>query len=319
MIRRASTMVVPRTPGGPVRQNGRGHLKPCDARISMSPSAFPGRWFLGSSDRTRGYLAVVLAAVLFGIWPSLSKLVLNELHPLVIGFLVQFVPAVALSPTIRGLRLSRAEWRLVLLATLSGSVAGPILYFYGLERTTASNSVLLSNSESLFTIILAYAFLGERATRREYMALGGIATGAFLVTTQLRFGDVRFLEFLIATGVFAPILVLSGTPIAIPISILPLVIALALSAVGGFSVLFLYAVRTIGAMRTGAVLPTSALWGILLALYLFPTDTLSGVQLLGGALMIGSLVAFYLFRAPAEEDVKGETLKPVVSDGPDSH
>src|SRR6267143_2009525 len=295
MIRRASTMVVPRTPRGPVRQNGRGHLKPCDARISMSPSAFPGRWFLGSSDRTRGYLAVVLAAVLFGIWPSLSNLVLNELHPLVIGFLVQFVPAVALSPTIRGLRLSRAEWRLVLLATLSGSVAGPILYFYGLERTTASNSVLLSNSESLFTIVLAYAYLGERATRREYMALGGIATGAF-----------------------PPILVLSGTPIAIPISILPLVIALALSAVGGFSVLFLYAVRTIGAMRTGAVLPTSALWGILLALYLFPTDTLSGVQLLGGALMIGSLVAFYLFRAPAEEDVKGETLKPVASDGPDS-
>jgi len=317
----------------------------------------PGWCSLGSRDRTRGYLAVVLAAVLFGIWPSLSKLVLSEVHPLVIGFLVQFVPAVLLSPTLRGLRLSRADWRLVLLATLSGSVAGPILYFYGLERTTASNSVLLSNSESLFTIILAYAFLGERATRREYVALGGIATGAFLVTTQLRFGDVRFLEFLIgnamlvaaaaswgvsnatstllvrripivpllavqlliATGVFAPILVLSGTPIAIPISILPLVIALALTAVGGFSVLFLYAVRTIGAMRTGAVLPTSALWGILLALYLFPTDTLSSVQLLGGALMIGSLVAFYVVRAPAEEHVSGETLKPVASDGPDSH
>jgi len=42
-------------------------------------------------------------------------------------------------------------------------------------------------------MLLAYAFLRERATRREYVALGGIAVGAFLVTTQLRFGDVRFL------------------------------------------------------------------------------------------------------------------------------
>src|SRR3989442_14172425 len=78
-----------------------------------------------------------------------------------------------------------------------GYVVVPLIYFNGIQRTTASNSVLLSNSESLFTMLLAYAFLRERATRREYVALAGIAVGAFLVTTQLRFGDVRFLEFLV--------------------------------------------------------------------------------------------------------------------------
>src|SRR5437867_12759819 len=46
-------------------------------------------------------------------------------------------------------------------------------------------------------MLLAYTCLRKRATRREYVALAGIAVGAFLVTTQLRFGDVRILEFLV--------------------------------------------------------------------------------------------------------------------------
>ena len=309
---------------------------------------------MGSRRRTYGYLAIVLAAVLYGIWPSLSKLVLNEVDPLVIAFLIQLIPGIGLSPSLRGVRIARSDWRLVLVAGVVGAVAGPILYFYGLERTTAANSVLLSNSESLFTIMLAYAVLGERATRREYVALAGIAAGAFLVTTQLRFGDVRFLEFLIGNAmlvaaaacwgvsntvstillrrikivpllevqlligaaVYAPIVLVACAPLEVPLPILPILVLLSLSAVGVFSILFFYAFRAIGAMRTGAVLPTSAVWGILLALYLFPNDTLGAVQVAGGALMISALVAFYALRGPSEAE--GETLKPAASDGPES-
>ena len=309
---------------------------------------------MSSPERMRGYLAIILAAVLFGMWPTLSKLVLDRVHPLVIIFLIQLIPAIVLSPTLRHTRIARSDWKFIALAGIVGSVVGPIVYFYGLEHTTASNSVLLSNSESLFTMMFAYAFLAERATRREYLALGGIAVGAFLVTTQLRFGDVQFLQFFIpnlmlvaaavcwgvsntvstvllrripivpllavqlvlGAGVFAPIVAASGAPFVVPLDILPILVFLSLSAVGMFSVLFFYAFRTIGAMRTGAVLPTSALWGILLALYVFPKDTLSDVQILGGAIMVGALVALYIFRGPAEAE--GETLKPAASDGPDS-
>src|SRR5207247_10795051 len=121
--------------------------------------------------------------------------------PLGVALLTQRIPALALLPRRRGLRIARSEWPLLALSGVVGAVAAPIVYFYGLERTTASNSVLLSNSEALFTILFAYAFLRERATPREYLALGGIAVGAFLVTTQLRFGDVQFLGFLIGNEI----------------------------------------------------------------------------------------------------------------------
>src|SRR5205823_5021044 len=108
-----------------------------------------------------------------GVCRSLSKPVVNQVHPFVISFLIQLIPAVALLPSLRRLRVARSDWKFFALSGVIGTVAGPITYFYGHERTTASNAVFLSNSESLFTMLFAYAFLGERATRREYVALGG--------------------------------------------------------------------------------------------------------------------------------------------------
>src|SRR2546427_1602181 len=119
-------------------------------------------------------------------------------------------------------------------------------------------------------MLFAYAFLRERATRREYVTLAGIAVGGFLVTTQLRFGDVRFLEFLggnvmlvtaaacwgssntmsavllrripivtllevqllIGAAVVAGIVVFTGTSLAVPLDVLPALVLLSLSAVG---------------------------------------------------------------------------------------
>jgi drug/metabolite transporter (DMT)-like permease len=308
-----------------------------------------------SRERTLGYLAIVLAAVLFGVWPTISKLVLVELHPLAVSFLIQVIPGVLLAPSLVRYRPPRRDARMIVLTACAGAVLGPIVYFYGLELTTAANSVLLSNSESLFTMLFAYALLKERAAQREYVALAGIGLGAFLVATQFRFGDVRFLEYLlgnallvvaaslwalsntgstillrripivpllamqllIGAAVLGPVVLATGASLAVPASVLPLVVLLSLSAVAGFSILFFYAFRTIGALRTGAVLPSSALWGVLLALAVFPEETLNEWQVLGGVLMIGSLLALYVLRGPGPAG-RGETLKPAAPDGPES-
>src|SRR5256712_8048610 len=100
------------------------------------------------------------------------------------------------------------------------------------------------------------------------------------------------IQLVIGAAVFGGIVAVTATPLAVPLSILPVLILLSLSAVGVFSVLFFYAFRTIGAMRTGAVLPSSALCGILLALYGFPPERPTPVMFSEGVLMVGAVTPF---------------------------
>ena len=308
---------------------------------------------MASRERRLGYLAVGVAAVLFGTWPSFSKIALEELHPLTIVVYGQLIPGLLFAPTVRGLRLSSRDARLVLLTVATGGLLAPVLYFFGLELTTASNAVLLSNTESLFTVVLAFLLLRERLARLGYACLAAMAVGAFFVTTDLRLGDASFLEHLLGnlllvgsaffwaltntasthllkrirvlpllafqlalgSAFVLPFVFASGASLAVPVGVIPVLAFLALGGIGLFAVLFFHAFRTIGAMRTGSVLSTSSIWGLLLALYLFPTEVPGPWQAVGGTMMIAALVALYATSEtrPAASD---ETLKPEASDGP---
>src|SRR5207245_5839570 len=69
-------------------------------------------------------------------------------------------------------------------------------------------------------------------------------------------------QLLIGAPVFAGIVVITGTSLAVPLSVLPALVLLSLGAVGILSVLFFYAFRTIDAIQTVAILPSSARWGL---------------------------------------------------------
>ncbi|OGS49363.1 MAG: hypothetical protein A3K68_02445 [Euryarchaeota archaeon RBG_16_68_13] len=307
------------------------------------------------APRTRGYLAILAGTVLFGSWASVGKIVVSGLHPVTAAIYLQFVSGLALLPTVRRRDLPRGQMRLFVPTTLAGAVVAPILYFDGLQRTQATNAALLQNTEALFTILFAFVFLGERLPRRGYAALASIAVGAFLVTTELRFGDVQFFEFLLGnllligaacgwgidnTGttvlthrlrllplislkilagnlVLLPIVTAAGIPLAVPLEALPGLVFMGLVGIVLFTVLFYYALRTIGGMRAGSVLSTSPFWGILFAVLLFPGSTLSVWQIVGGTLMAGSLLALYAF-ADRGSASPAETLKAAPPDGPDS-
>jgi|SRR5882672_4443613 len=64
---------------------------------------------------------------------------------------------------------------------LSGGVAGPTLLLLGLARTSAHVSALLANTETLFTMALAVACFGDFLIRREALGAASIFVGATLV------------------------------------------------------------------------------------------------------------------------------------------
>ncbi|HKZ48366.1 MAG TPA: DMT family transporter [Thermoplasmata archaeon] len=314
-----------------------------------------------SGDRRRlyGYLAVSVAAVLFGMWATVAKLVLAQVNELTIVLYTQLIPGLIFLPWLVKHRFPRQDLKFLLGITFVATVVAPILYFFGLGKTTSANAALLSDTESLFTILFAFVFLGERLRPRGYLAIAAIALGAFLVATQLDFTNVAFLAFLegnlfliaaacfwgmnnngitvlsrrnprslpmislqllIGAALMVPINLVMGAPFTMsPIAAVG-VVFLGLTGVGTFTVLFYFAFRTIGAMRTGAVLSTSALWGVLIALAVFPDQGLGFWQIAGGALLVGATVALYVFGEgrPKASPAAGETLKPAGSDGPRS-
>jgi drug/metabolite transporter (DMT)-like permease len=64
---------------------------------------------------------------------------------------------------------------------LSGGVAGPVLLLLGLTRTSAHVSALLANTETIFTMGLAVLFFGDFLVRRELAGAALIFLGATLV------------------------------------------------------------------------------------------------------------------------------------------
>ena len=307
--------------------------------------------------RIVGYVAVSVAAVLYGLWANLSKLVEATIPPMTIALYTQFPPGLLYFPALARHKMPRKDAPLLLLITAAGAVAAPVAYYYGLTGTTASNAALLSNSESVFTVVIAFTFLGDRLSHLGYVALAGVVIGAFTVTTELRLGDLASVQYLagnllvilatffwgvdnngstvlsrrsrilpmisakllLGSALLVPIVVLTGAPLVPSGPDAWLLLVIAFAGVASFTVLFYYSLRKIGAIRAGSILSTSALWGVLFSLVVFPGQPLSGTQIAGGALMAGATIALYVFggtKEPPAAAEAGETLKPAGSDGP---
>jgi drug/metabolite transporter (DMT)-like permease len=305
----------------------------------------------------RGYALVLVGAVLFGLAASLTKILLNMgLAPIEASFYNQLIAGVVFLPTVRWRMFRRRDWWILLFLGSVGGAVAPILYYVGISTTTAANAALLANAEPLFTIVFAFLLLGERVGRRGYVMIGAIAVGAFVVATNLDFSSAAFAPFLVgnllligaaafwgldntASAVITkrisipavlsvrlllgcvflgPIILATNTPLTVPAVAVPLLVVYSLLTLSVFAVALYYAFRAIGPLRSGAVLSTSALWGVLFALYLFPGEVPSAVQLVGGAIMVLALIGLYLFgepRAPVPLAVP-ETLKAPARDGP---
>jgi drug/metabolite transporter (DMT)-like permease len=77
--------------------------------------------------------------------------------------------------------LKKSDLGWLVAVILSGGVSGPILLLLGLTRTSAHVSALLANTETLFTMAIAIAFFGDFLVRREVLGAAAIFAGAMIV------------------------------------------------------------------------------------------------------------------------------------------
>lgn len=225
---------------------------------------------------------------------------------------------------------SKRDILILAFIVLFGSFLAPLSFMFGLNRTTAVNASLLLNTETLFTVLIALIVFKERASRRSIIGILLILIGAVVISTE-NFREVELSKGIVGNiliilaglswaidnnlskllsvkkdlllvtslkGLFGGSALLTlasliGVPFYIPLQSLPYVLTVGAFSIGFSLVLFLFALREIGAMRTGAIFSTSSLIGALFA-FLALGESLTALKVVFGMIML--LGAYVLSR-----------------------
>ncbi|MDA8128244.1 MAG: DMT family transporter [Betaproteobacteria bacterium] len=128
------------------------------------------------------------AAILFGASTPFAKLFAGSLSPFLLAGLLYLGSGLGLTVLRlwrdRGWKspgLAAAEWPWLLGAIAAGGVAGPVLLMAGLARTPASTASLLLNLEAVLTAVLAWVVFRENADRRIVFGMMLIVAGGVLL------------------------------------------------------------------------------------------------------------------------------------------
>jgi drug/metabolite transporter (DMT)-like permease len=253
--------------------------------------------------------AALAAALLFGASTPLAKQLLRDTSPMLLAGLLYLGSGIGLSAgrllRDRGWRspaLATGEWVWLLLAIGFGGVLGPLLLMLGLARTSAASASLLLNLEAVLTALLAWIVFRENADRRVVLGMALIVTGAAVLAGRAAFyakvsgpgallialaclcwaidnnltrkvsaSDAAFLaglKGLVAGVVNTGLAVLLGARFPSPAG-MAAAMTVGLLGYGVSLMLFVLALRGLGAARTGAYFSTAPFMGAAIAVLAF--------------------------------------------------
>jgi len=294
-----------------------------------------------------GYVGALVSAVLFGVSSTLNKIALETVNPLIVAGLIYFVGGVLLftihlsplhkkilslfeTPTETETKISKKDYGVLAFVILCGSIIAPFMLLQGLNETTAINTALLLNTESLFTVLIAFVFLQERGAKKDYLGILLLLVGVIFITTNGEFQKLtlttevtgnllivgaclfwgidnnlsKFLskkrDIIMITGLKcfiggAVLLIMSlilETSFNVPLVSIPYILSVGAFSIAFSILLFLFALREIGSMRTGVIFSISSLFGAVFAFAIL-RETFSLTQFLAGLTMLLGVYVLY--------------------------
>ena len=132
--------------------------------------------------------AALGAAALFGASTPAAKLLVGEIHPVLLAGLLYAGSGLGLSIFLIvqkvGARPTRADLPWLAGAVLTGGVVGPVLLTTGLLATSAASASLLLNLEGVFTALLAWLVFRENFDARIALGMALIVAGGALLVLE---------------------------------------------------------------------------------------------------------------------------------------
>jgi drug/metabolite transporter (DMT)-like permease len=256
-------------------------------------------------DIRRGGLLAIAAAALFGASTPAAKAVVSGVDPLMLAGLLYLGSGIGLT-ILRvasgqaGWLFKRADLPWLAAAVVFGGMAGPALLMLGLTTVTGSAASLLLTLEGVFTALIAWIVFREPFNLRIGLGMIAIVAGAALLslgggsgraavggalaiaaaclcwaidnncTSRISHADAPALaavKGLIAGVVNVGLALTTGAALP-PIGSIALSGLIGLFGYGISLVLFVLALRQVGAARTGAYFSTAPFLGAALSLVL---------------------------------------------------
>ncbi len=290
------------------------------------------------SETRRGYLYAILGSICAGSVSALTKISLVTNGPLVVTGVTFLLSGLILLLYQPRRRPEPGSYRYLVFFGLVGAGLAPLMYTLGLDQTTVVNASLLANGEVLFTTVIAFAVFGERLRRGQAARGLFIVAGLLVVSTNLDLSHIAFFQGLtgnllilgsvagwavenniivLATKRFdttllskfrnliggcalTALFLVGRFPFGFSAYSSAIMVLLAL-AVSGATIMFIAAVKRLGAIRMLLVWSTSTLFGAFFGLAALG-EQITVAQVFGGVLI---LFGVYLFsrgdRAPEAE------------------
>ena len=216
-------------------------------------------------------------------------------------------------------RLGRSEWPWLGAAIFTGGVIAPVLLMFGLSRAAAAEAALMLNLEGVLTAVVAWVVFREHVNRRIAGGMVAIAAGAMVLawnpTEAMRLSggavliagaclgwaidnnltrkvsasdplQIAAMKGLVAGGVNIGIALSLGASIPNPTTV-GLAALLGLLSYGVSLILFVLALRDLGAGRTSAYFSTAPFVGALIGVLLLGEPVTGRLGVAAGLMMIG--------------------------------
>jgi drug/metabolite transporter (DMT)-like permease len=131
--------------------------------------------FARSPRDVRPYVALLAVQLCFGSFPVFGKLALEEAAPLVLASFRAVVGAAALTLLARVLEpdvtFDARDRRKLVVLSFFGVVANQILFIFGLSKTTATNTTLLTATVPILTLVVAAVISRRWPARRRLLGI----------------------------------------------------------------------------------------------------------------------------------------------------
>jgi drug/metabolite transporter (DMT)-like permease len=309
-----------------------------------------------------GLTAAIIAAALFGMVSTIAKPVLSTVDAFLLSSLVYLISAIFFSSivvltnnipsssflsslqTYSSYR-KRRYYILVIVTSIIGAAIAPAMFFVGLRQTTASNTSLLANGETIFSIMLAILFFKEKLKPLGYLAALMVLAGLVVVTTNLQFhsslfeinsGNIlvlgatalwgldnnicrfviyrmdiaRLVQIKSAVGggillTFAAFVL--HVPLNMDVIKIPHIVVLGAVCFGTSLYFFLISMKRIGIVRSVLVISLSSVFGLIFA-SLFLGELISTQQIIAVVVMLAGI---YLINIEKENAKRGNIITSI--------